>query len=216
MSSNTWALFTGTEGPNRKVIIYLEKGQRKSFIKIALSDRSNMLIRNEERILKRLSNSSLKSFEFPKLKSSSKEFIEISDLSKNGKRCKKLNDLHLQAIQELNNFSTLSLPLRVVPMWNKSKSDLETLLTKNDSRIPNGLLRKLYLLIESIDDSKLIETGCSHGDFTSWNMYENDGKLNIYDWELHGKLMPLGFDAFHFIIQQGILVDRQPWRKNTF
>lgn len=206
-----WALFTGTAGPNRKALLYTETPGNNTFIKIALNERSNALLQNEEKALERLSWAKIKSFTFPELLWKSKNILQLSDLSEGGKRHSEFFDIHLQALGELSEFFSLSLPIRELTSWKETKSDLENLLTQNNSRIPKGLLRKLSMLIDTIDDSISIENTICHGDFTPWNMYEKDGKLNIYDWELHQLLMPLGFDAFHFIIQSGILVERQPW-----
>jgi thymidylate kinase len=211
--SKDWALFTGTAGPNRKAIIYKESGRNRSFVKTGLSTRSELLLKNEERALIRLSKLEIESFVFPQILEGYKNTLEISDISNDGKRSNDFSELHLQAIKDLNNSSSLSLPIRSIPSWKKSKSILKNLMTKKDSRIPNGLLRKLFKVIESIDDSTLVETVYSHGDFTPWNMYEKNGKLHIYDWELHQLLMPLGFDAFHFIIQKGILIEKKSWVK---
>ncbi len=206
-----WALFTGTAGPNRKALLYMEKPGNNTFIKIALNERSKALLRNEEKALDILSWANIKSFAFPELLSASKNTLQLSDLSKGGVRHPKFSDLHLQALSELSEFFSLSLPIRELIAWKETKSNLKKLLTQNNSKIPKGLLRKLSMLIDTIDDATSIENTFCHGDFTPWNMYEEDGKLNIYDWELHQLLMPKGFDAFHFIIQQGILVERQPW-----
>jgi thymidylate kinase len=74
------------------------------------------------------------------------------------------------------------------------------------------MLRKLSLLMSKREnEAALIWTSMSHGDFTPWNMYEKKGRLHIYDWELSRKDIPLGFDAFHFIIQHGILASRKNW-----
>ncbi|MFM8739131.1 MAG: hypothetical protein ACKOC0_02880, partial [Cytophagales bacterium] len=55
-------------------------------------------------------------------------------------------------------------------------------------------------------------TCLSHGDFTPWNMYlDSKAGLAIYDWECARRNMPFGFDAFHFIIQNQILVKRNRW-----
>ncbi|MFT5385384.1 MAG: thymidylate kinase [Saprospiraceae bacterium] len=211
--NKNWALFTGTAGPNRKAIIYKESGINKSFVKIALNTRSNLLLKNEESALVRLSKMEIKSFVFPQLLGVDKNTLELSDISKGGKRSNDFSELHLHAIREMNNYSSLSIPLSVLPFWKQAKSILENLLAEKDSRIPNGLLRKLFQVLKSVDDTKVIETGYSHGDFTPWNMYKKNGKLHIYDWELHQLLMPLGFDAFHFIIQKGILIEKKSWTK---
>jgi thymidylate kinase len=95
--------------------------------------------------------------------------------------------------------------------WVDTKNDLISLCQSDDERLPKGTLRKLVRLVDGMDEHKLIETSMSHGDFTPWNMYQKESTLQLYDWELANPMMPVGFDAFHFIIQQGILVDHLHW-----
>ncbi|MBK6497179.1 MAG: hypothetical protein IPG00_03020 [Saprospiraceae bacterium] len=69
----------------------------------------------------------------------------------------------------------------------------------------------MFLLKNEIQTNKLTEFGFAHGDFTPWNIFANNQNLFIYDWEAAQDLMPKGFDAFHFIIQQSIMVEKHPW-----
>ena len=52
----------------------------------------------------------------------------------------------------------------------------------------------------------------AHGDFTPWNCFVTENHLSLYDLEMVQDGMPLGYDAFHFIIQNGILVKRASWK----
>jgi thymidylate kinase len=60
-------------------------------------------------------------------------------------------------------------------------------------------------------EDEQVETSFSHGDFTSWNIYKSHKKAGVYDWELATDKHPIGFDAFHFLFQQHILINRSPW-----
>ena len=208
-----WALFTGTSGPNRKAIFYVTSEKRKSFIKIGLSRTSEYLIETEARMLNRLAKKNIQSFNFPKIKTQKKTYIETTDISNNLKRSQKLSGLHIQAIGELNSFSSLSLPLHCLPAWNRAKEILVQRSNLKDPRIPNGLITKLKKLIQTMDVQQKIECGYMHGDFTPWNMFEGKEKLNIYDWELNHQLMPIGYDLYHFISQKGILIEKLNWQE---
>jgi aminoglycoside phosphotransferase (APT) family kinase protein len=96
--------------------------------------------------------------------------------------------------------------LRDVPAWKQALQYFETYKENHDSRLPAGLIRKVEQLIQSIDESKVVTTGLVHGDFTPWNLFIKNGELRIYDWELSDAGCPLGYDAFHFIFQQAILI----------
>lgn len=210
-TKNNWALFTGTSGPNRKAVIYKETEKANSFLKVGLNGKSKLLINKEIEILSKLHSIKTKSFVYPKLYQSGDNYVEISDISLGGKRNTSLSSIHINALKELNEPYSQVNVINNLPVWKEIRIDLENLLSIEDLRIPKGLTKKISLLIDSIDDSTVIETTCCHGDFTPWNMFVKNEILHVYDWELFKEEMPLGFDAFHFIIQNGILIDRKPW-----
>ncbi|MFT4532808.1 MAG: thymidylate kinase [Saprospiraceae bacterium] len=210
-TKNNWALFTGTSGPNRKVMVYKETEEGNSFFKIGLNSKSNSLIKNETETLSHLDSIQTKSFVYPKLIQSGKNHVEVTDISIGGKRNTSLSPIHIKALKELNESSSQFNTIGSLTVWKQLKIDLENLKLIEDIRIPKGLLKKVSFLMDLINDSAIIETSCCHGDFTPWNMFETNGRLHIYDWELYKEQMPFGFDALHFIIQNGILIDRKPW-----
>lgn len=208
-----WALFTGTVGPNNKAVVYTTAGEDAWFIKIATNDQAKMLIENEKFVLNRLFYSSPLSFKIPTLETFNNSIITLSDISEKGKRINKLSAAHIDMLIELNEISSFKTPLNELTSWNELKNDLEWLGNIEDTRIPKGMIRKLKDLANKKNENLEIEVSLCHGDFTPWNMYVSNEKLNIYDWELSQPFTPIGFDAFHFIIQQGVLVDRKNWKE---
>lgn len=210
-SLKSWALFTGTTGINNKAVLYSIHNNIGRFTKIATSTNASLLLQNETYALDRLYASNIRTFKFPDTLNSSKNTLVLSDISANGTRVKKYGNMHTTALVELNEISSFLTPLIELDPWNELKSDVNSLMRLSDSRLPQGMLKKLNRLIENTNEFTPIEICFSHGDFTPWNMFEEDDKLNIYDWELSSPLRPLAFDAFHFIIQHGILVERKSW-----
>lgn len=45
-----------------------------------------------------------------------------------------------------------------------------------------------------------------HADFTPWNMFVNDGRLFVFDWEYGCMSYPPMLDRYHFFVQQYIHV----------
>lgn len=209
--AENWAVFTGTVGPNNKSIIYMEMEGFDSFMKVAFTESSKELIKREELILNRLYMSDLETFQVPEVLETDHNYLQITDISKSGKRDVKITDLHLNALIEMNEISSMKMRLKEIENWNKIKTDLSRLSQSNDLRMPKGLIKKMNLLVDQINDKDVIEVSLSHGDFTPWNMFSSSNQLFIYDWELADFFKPLGFDLFHFIFQQGILVERKSW-----
>jgi thiamine kinase-like enzyme len=50
-----------------------------------------------------------------------------------------------------------------------------------------------------------VEFSVYHGDFTPWNMFEEKGKLFVFDWEYYSLTYPPFLDIFHYIIQIALL-----------
>jgi thymidylate kinase len=218
MSANTnfsihgeWSAFKGTVGPNNKSIVYFENCLNNSFIKIANTQNAKNLLEKEANILNRLFVSGIQMFRFPEVVEAKENFLQLTDISDKGKRVTKITDSHTNALIELNEISSIHMPLSESDTWLSIKQNANNLKHTSDLRMPKGLIKKLNITLDEIDENEETEVCLSHGDFTPWNMYFKDGQLHIYDWELAEANKPLGFDLFHFIVQQGVLVDHKSW-----
>jgi len=209
-SNNNWAIFTGTVGPNNKILIYEEGSKENYFYKLAHSPKAFTLIKGEETALKKIKSFNPTSFIYPKSEIIG-NVLKMEDLSFLKTRCPYLSNLHQDALSEIYKNSIVSLEFNSLPIFEEVKEKLLKIEKSSDLRLPKGLIRKLRLLFDDVEN-QIIDAAFCHGDFTPWNMYANNEKIAIYDWELSSPLMPIGFDAFHFIMQQGILVSRTPWK----
>jgi thymidylate kinase len=206
-----WAIFKGTVGPNNKSVVYIKKDGTDSFIKIANTEKAKYLIEKEAIILNRLYISNIETFVFPEVYSIKNNLLQLSDISKDANRTNQLSNAHINALIEMNELTSLKMKYSDNESWNNLKNDLIQLNNTQDSRMPKGMIRKLNTLFQQINENEEIEVCLSHGDFTPWNMFVKNDYLHIYDWELADPFKPLGFDLFHFIIQQGILVQHKNW-----
>lgn len=209
-TSINWALFTGTAGPNNKLLLIEKIGVQKFYYKVATTPKALTLIDNEITTIDYLKELKVTSFIYPESKKISALTLKMEDLSKFGKRSNSFNSTHKLALQEIAKKTKRSSSLNKLPIFTSTMEKLERLENTNDLRIPKGLVRKLRLLTQGME-FRVVDSALGHGDFTPWNMYVGDDKLAIYDWELAGKDLPIGFDAFHFIIQKGILLDKLSW-----
>ncbi|MBK8724300.1 MAG: hypothetical protein IPL95_19240 [Saprospiraceae bacterium] len=211
LKSKDWALFLGTPGPNNKAVLYNEATKESAkFYKIPTTENSSKLVKNEQVIFDLLSSLNIEKFNFPKSKMLNNGIIELEDISKEELRCTEFSSFHADALIELYKKTGFLESLKDSKIWYETRDKLQTIVDKKDSRIPNGLLNKLHELMEQIENKEII-FALNHVDFTPWNQFISNQKSMIYDWEL-AKNEPIGFDAFHFIFQQGILVERLPWK----
>lgn len=202
-----FALFTGTPGPNRKLVLFANN----QFIKIGLHETSIELLNNESKNLRNLVWGEF--LEAPKCMQISDEIIALSNIGKNGKRTTEFTKTHAAALSELyQQKPSTHLTFSASEIYQKSKQQLEILTGISSASIPSHLIEKLYLLGEHVAQKRLT-FNWAHRDFTPWNCFESNKKIKIYDFELAHPELPFGFDAFHFVMQQGILVDHLSWHQ---
>ncbi len=211
LTKNNWAIFTGTVGPNNKMLVFEENESGNSFYKVATTIQSEKIIHNEENTIRRVETLNSNSFYIPKIKKSSENFLEIQDVSALSQRYKTLENIHINSLKEINDLEKKVVDWEIFSKNLEIDENFTKIKEVNDPRIPRGILKKLHLLREQSQKEE-IHLGFCHGDFTPWNMYKDGDKIALYDWELANYNAPIGFDAFHFIIQKGILVDRKPWK----
>lgn len=210
------AIFTGTVGANRKAVVVLQKADdTHRFCKVPLTASAEKLVKNETARLGELPPDEFKYLDVPRatLKDG---MLLLSDVRpKKVSNSDRLGDLHLRALAELAETNTQMARLQSIPVWknlNRHLEELERLEPLNDlnpatvSRLKKALLR----LRQFCDTAGDVPVGLAHADFTPWNLYLSPRKVHLYDWEL-AELLPLLYDAFHFIFQTGILLRRQPF-----
>jgi len=198
-----WALFTGTVGPNNKAVLYANS----SFYKIAMTPSAQKLIKNEYQILQEV-HGLIPNLITPKSIKISKKIIRLSDVSIDGKRTQTITPTHLSLLSALNTNESDSLCINHWILFNTLKNDFQNL---NDNRIPVNMIRKINILLKNMNPNEKVTLTLSHGDFTQWNMYKIDETIALYDWELASFDRPKGFDYFHYIIQNGVMVERRSW-----
>jgi len=203
-----WAIFTGTVGPNNKAVLF----DGDKFIKIATTFTSEQLLKNEYQILQKLNKAKV-NFDFPFCIDNTNDSLTISDVSGDGIRLKELNSNALNVLTELYSVENKSIKIKNWDYLNQLISNYKNI--KKD-RISKNLLRKMDLLINEINPEETIELSFSHGDFTQWNMFEANNNIAIYDWELASNDNPKGFDFFHFILQNDVLVNHKSWKSIYF
>ena len=208
-SSLSWAIFTGTAGPNRKKLIAKSSG---SIVKVADSALAKENLQNETSTLRYLANSNASySFEFPEIISTTPDTLELKTIENKGTQ-KKLNDKHYRALQELREATETRSLVQNNQALKNSFAILTKLETQTNLRIPSQLVELLRQARERISSAKEVNTCLSHGDFTPWNTLTlKNGDLAILDWELSRTEMPIGFDFFHFHLQAGILIEKKSW-----
>jgi thymidylate kinase len=205
ITQGDFALFTGTEGPNRKLVVF----SNDQFAKIALGEKSTYLIQKEVEQLQKIKSGV--HYLVPEVAESSMVHARLSDVAKNGERKTEFSAFHAKALQELAaQFPATLSSFKNTKTFQQALKNLDYANNSSAELLPKFLLEKLKQIGDSLQNDELVLTW-SHGDFTPWNTLQVDQRISIYDFELAQSAMPFGFDAFHFVMQQAILVDRKDW-----
>lgn len=212
---SAWALFTGTAGPNRKILWWRASAQGAgSIYKIAASGRAYELIAHEAASLKKIEQEKpVYGLVSPKCLHAYPGVMqqELFDLS----TCHPVSSL--QDIPAVTLMEWLGNDMRQEERSNLSftaaiQERLSELKQNRDIRIPPALLRKTDMLWQQMQAGS-IKVARAHGDFTPWNMRLNGESLLLFDWEMYREQMPALFDLFHFSYQTAVLVKHQSYKQ---
>lgn len=200
-----FALFAGTMGPNRKLILFVND----HFIKIGLNASSSESVNIECERFQNLSRGVF--LDIPECRPISDGIVAYSDLGKNGKRSNIFSKLHVASLAELYSQNpSVSMIFKESEIFQTSVNHLASKERIPNEYIPVNIIEKLRLLSENISQNRFT-FHWTHRDFTPWNCYTSCEKIKLYDFELAHPQLPFGYDAFHFVLQQGVLVDHFCW-----
>jgi len=218
-----YAVFTGTPGVDRKLVVYAEKLklelssklQRNIFIKISLNRNSETLLSNEHFSLGVLSKLGPLDFEFPSsyfvrdsaLIISSCKYrrnIRISKYNQN-QRIKSyqyifntLNRVYSNTATEIS-FSkyieaSVNVFIKTNSIFNEKGIELDTRTWIHESVSANSL------------SNICMKIGMVHGDLTPWNVCLCDRNLFVFDWERSRSQESALFDLLYLFLSVEILV----------
>lgn len=211
------SFFTGTRSATRKLVIELHDETRTTgFIKVPLTTKAATLIENEYNMVKSLSKYDFTSLSLPTLSSRINGHARLSDVKPAIViPADRINNIHLNAMAELFAISHETRRIEETPVWEVIENNLQQLtqelvfvneLNKEKTLDLIGLLKTLF---QRIPATEKISLSVSHGDFTPWNMYCDEQRLFVYDWEMAQNGIPMFFDLIHFTYQSTVLRQRK-------
>ncbi len=211
MEGENWAVFTGTPGPNRKRVIINEEG---AITKVAVEDKVIVNLQNEAFFLRNLrAHTPRFSFRVPKLVEYVDGELTMENIANRG-TWSRFTDQHATALWQLRRVKAMEGTVGDWLEWGGIHDKINRLKNYPHAEISVGLLNTLLQMVALEDLEQPLRYGLAHGDFTPWNtLRTKNNQLAIIDWELGQTEMPLGFDFFHFHLQNGIMVERKSWEQ---
>lgn len=211
-----YGLFMGTYGAERTVVLSLRNGNTTThFAKIALSRFTANRINEERRALSRLSFLNLTKTVVPQ-----EYFLNIPEImvasnvrTEKSRRTLEFTDIHAEALVELHDKTRLWQTIHETLFWNHILTNIHEIGTTTTPKIMNRVQQLLRILKTEIAYDAEILTQTAFGDFTPWNHYTENNRLNVYDLECAQAQAPFLYDLFHFHFQKGIIIDQHNFKK---
>lgn len=204
----SYAIFTGTVGPNRKAIVAAtDYGSLLQFAKIPLGINAELRLAHEIAAQNKVASLKMRHWRVPtglSLKGGTSVLENIRGLAP--KSTTIMDHRHLNALFEMVN-ATLDQSRKT---RNNFTIDIQQRLERIDQgeQLPGlGRIRdQLTAMFADVEKFEQIPFSYAHGDFTPWNMFLGKDRLRVYDWEVAGS-RPVFYDLFHFIFQTGVLIE---------
>ncbi len=210
------ALFTGTPGYLRKPSIQIMNttGSILGYGKIGDKPSIRKIIENEAQTLSRLKNLDLGEADVPEVKylggihSDAIFFIQSTCKGHLSSAPLTPQTIHADFLFRLFNQTKIVTDFEKSTCLKEVSARLQSIDRKISEDWSILLARALRWCSGKIGRCKL-PLGLAHLDFTPWNTFLSNGRLFIFDWEFAREAWIPLYDAFHFIIQKGVLVDKE-------
>jgi len=209
----SFAYFTGTDSPHRKVAVQIMdgRGNLKGFAKVTRNPNVSKLLMYETATLEQLQKLGLQSAHLPRVIFSGERkgsFILVTDTLKTRwtRSTTKFSAPHHTFIQELAQKTAGVEPVLVSDIGAHFQARFN--LVRHQIELPwQQRLEKSIDLLDTQVNTPL--NFCqSHGDFTPWNTFFVDGKLYVFDWEYAESKYPPSFDLIHFLLSEPVFRKR--------
>lgn len=130
-------------------------------------------------------------------------FIQSTDKQMYEKVRFDFDERHIKFIDEIIKAMNIKCKYEETEFYEK----IQYLKTRVKREYPNQEKKIVSKAIETIEKelrSQSRKYAFSHGDFTMWNVYYTDERINVFDFEYCNYIMPCYIDVFHFMTQMSL------------
>lgn len=197
-----FCLFTGTKGINRRMTLQITEEKKEYYVKIPTNVQSQLNVQKEANALLLLRKSKISKFSFPGVLhfDNHKKWLIQSPIDLSNLRSPKEFTTDVYSVME----EVFNLEVKILNL-----QDQRTFSFVYSNLKKYGDFPEILSLLELVREKMGVRVGCSHGDFTPWNIKMNSDLIHVYDWEAFSKEQLPFFDYFHYHIQSGILVEKE-------
>ena len=206
-----FAVFEGTPSASKKITIQISiRDKILGYCKISDEERISELFEKEYNNLLWLNRKGVKGI--PKGLYYGKIndvflFVQSTKKSNSSKIAHSLTEQHIEFVNNISQATASEIPIEKSDFYNDINY-LESIfdnIRKDERPVFEQSIRYIKEHYET-DNGYIFSF--SHGDFTPWNMYLEDGKLQVFDLEFAARTFPPRMDLIHFTLQTWILKDK--------
>ena len=193
------AAYYSAPGPMQKKVVQLSRGSRSAaYLKLSTDHRTGRLFEQEYQLLRRLQHSGMagipQALYYGQVQS---HYAFIQSGYKKGaeREAEEFGPLQWAFLEQMYACTREEKPFEAAE-YSRDLCRLERYLDRLDGQKAETLRRALELVRGFFGAQR--EFFLWHGDFTTWNMYEQNGKLFVFDFEYASFGYPKYFDYFHY------------------
>jgi hypothetical protein len=208
-----FAASLGTPGPHRKPVlqVLMPDGTILGYVKLGWNEQTNTLVHNEAQLLRRLGEAPPRSFTLPTLlhegQCDGRLLCVMSPPAAKAKAAPRVLTLQYLGVQrELAALHTSWISLKA----SRFRADLLQHIEAVQHPYYRHILQQGICVAEAWLGEQPLPFHLSHGDFTPWNTRSLKQHLFLFDWEYSVAEHPPGYDLFHFAVQTGRLLRKEP------
>lgn len=203
----TYAYFTGTDSPHRKVAVQImdNRGRLKGFAKLTRNPQVRTLLAHEAATLEYVRTLGLQTAYVPKVLFYGEQgdsTLLVTDTLKTSRTpsTTQFTPSHLAFVLELAQKTTDQQK----DSASKQAAEFRARFNLIRLQVDRAWEKRLDDAIKALEahTNLSVPTSLSHGDFTPWNTFLSNDRLYVFDWEYaeHGR--PLSNDIIHFILNE--------------
>lgn len=202
-----FALFCGTPSVHQKITMQISIGKRiLGYCKFTTKSEIKNIFDHERTILDLLQEKNIRNVPQVLYSGIFKEnidiFVQTTIKTNDSKITHRLDTPHwkfLSTLYEKTAYKTTYIETDLFRIL-KNYQLIIGYLPKNDRFSIQNAIKK----INDIYNEQKVVFCFYHGDFTPWNMFQNNDELFVFDWEYAQTSMPPYMDAFHFFTQTAL------------
>ncbi len=203
-----FSVFCGTPCVHQKITIQLsDENQILGYVKASDNEEIASLFREEARKLKALWEYGVRGIPQCLFCGTNENgvhlFVQSTSKTNHSKVLHEWNKLHEDFIEESRIRTQRTLRFEASDYFTTLQQLREHLdwLPKNVNK--DCLVAIMDKTIQSYQ-GRQVKFAAYHADFTPWNMFVENGKLFVFDWEYAKMTYPQGLDRYHFFTQTAV------------